>query len=261
MLKKVLKYDIKNIYRPFMITYVCLLVLSLAATMIKQIEHYSNAILLNLFSNLFLVAYILANVGLFLGCIIFIVVDFYKSFLTDKGFLTFTLPVKTSTLVLSKVINAVIWEFISFLVFVIAQIIFSGPSEFFRIIRVIPEMLEAIEYFGLLGFAIEIGGIILLSIINAPLVLFACMAIGQCFSKQKILASIATYIVISFIIQFVSMAAIFIFSLGASSYEYIVLNSVTGLHAYLIFIFLFQLLLCIIYYFATILSFKKKLNL
>lgn len=54
--------------------------------------------------------YFIALFGLVIMTAIFLIMRFYKKFLTDEAYLTFILPVKTSTLIISKQINGIIWN-------------------------------------------------------------------------------------------------------------------------------------------------------
>jgi len=49
---------------------------------------------------------------------LFVYVDFYKSLCTDQGYLTFTLPVRSTTLLNSKLVNSFIWNIMSFVTIV-----------------------------------------------------------------------------------------------------------------------------------------------
>lgn len=54
--------------------------------------------------------YFIALFGLVIMTAIFLIMRFYKKFLTDEVYLTFILLVKTSTLIISKQINGIIWN-------------------------------------------------------------------------------------------------------------------------------------------------------
>ena len=265
MLRKVLKYDMKNISSMFSVTYGFFLIFSFMSLIINKISLYTNAVLIHALSNFFFSIYIFTIVGLFLGCFAFIIIDFYKSFLTDRGFLTFTLPVKLSTLIVSKIINAVIWQVITFFVFFLGIIIRFGLQPLLEIIDIIPTLMQVSKFYGyhdfIIAFVILFGIIIVFSLITNPLSFFACMAIGQCFSKQKILASIASYVVLYFFSQIVSVTGIFLFGITATSTQTLLLQSANAILYYLIFICTIQFILCSLYYCATFFSFKKGLNL
>lgn len=265
MLRKVLKYDMKNISSMFSITYGFFLIFSFMSLIINKISLYTNAVLIHALSNFFFSIYIFTIVGLFLGCFAFIIIDFYKSFLTDRGFLTFTLPVKLSTLIVSKLINAVIWQVITLFVFFLGLLIRFGLQPLLNIIDFLPTLFDVVEFYGysdfVIAFAILFGIIIVFSLITNPLSFFACMAIGQCFSKQKILASIASYVVLYFFSQIVSVTGIFLFGITATSTQTLLLQSANAILYYLIFICTIQFILCSLYYCATFFSFKKGLNL
>ena len=120
MLKKCLKYDMKSIFSIWWILAVSVLALSLpcgmaARSMIKTLVGSSFpweifVLLLGFFAMSVFVAV----------SMIMVYVRYYNSFFKDEGYLTFTLPVKRSTLFLSKVLNAALFEIGNLLVCLVA---------------------------------------------------------------------------------------------------------------------------------------------
>ena len=53
---------------------------------------------------------------------------FYRNLMTDEGYLTFTLPVKTSEILWSKLITAMLWTIISVVVIGLCVLMFVGLS-------------------------------------------------------------------------------------------------------------------------------------
>lgn len=109
MLGKCLKYDLKAVWKYWWFALV-------AMTMLVPIGVVAvNFIVSNGSGTAWLEA--LAFMVFMLGVCAFIIVTkvlvylrYYKNFFTDEGYLTFTLPVKRSTLYKSKLINGVIWD-------------------------------------------------------------------------------------------------------------------------------------------------------
>lgn len=59
---------------------------------------------------------------------VFIVMHFYKTMVSDQGYLTNTLPVKMSTLINAKLLSAVLWEIIAGVLFILSIFIFSPDT-------------------------------------------------------------------------------------------------------------------------------------
>ena len=63
-----------------------------------------------------------------LTMMVLIVVNFYKTLITDEGYLTFTLPVSPTKLLLSKVLNGIIWNTIMLVIFGLGLALIIVPS-------------------------------------------------------------------------------------------------------------------------------------
>ncbi len=63
-----------------------------------------------------------------LTTMVLVAVNFYKTLITDQGYLTFTLPVSPTKILLSKIINGTIWNTIISLIFVLGVALIIIPS-------------------------------------------------------------------------------------------------------------------------------------
>lgn len=70
----------------------------------------------------------LTTIGYAFSSVIIIYKQFYTSKFTDQGYLTFTLPVTTHQILLSSILNAVIWGAITITVLFISIILMIAPS-------------------------------------------------------------------------------------------------------------------------------------
>ena len=155
MFGKLLKYDMKSTMRigiPFLIAGVVLTVLgflnALSTPLLSDLESYIYAnhldflyehpklySAMNLVSMLLYLLFTLFDTiaTLVLGVLIFAIVivnlvNFYKSLITDEGYLTFTLPVKPLGILSSKCINAVFWNTAVSSVSLIGILIIKAPA-------------------------------------------------------------------------------------------------------------------------------------
>ena len=129
MLQKVLKYDLRAIFKYWWI----LAVSSFGASIIGGIglNLFINAVnstkdinpFLIIFAFLSMLLGFLAISAFVIGNEIFILIRYYRNFFTDEGYLTFTLPVKRSTLFNSKIITALITNLATSIVMIIDIII------------------------------------------------------------------------------------------------------------------------------------------
>ena len=121
MLRKLLKYDFKSVFKYWWITAISSFAVSIMGGLC--------IIILNSEKKMPTVLPVIAGIGVFvaimgicafwISAIIFIYTRFYKNFFTDEGYLTFTLPVKRSALLNSKLIMNIVTNVASAFVFII----------------------------------------------------------------------------------------------------------------------------------------------
>ncbi len=125
MLGKLLRYETRATARTFIPIYMALLVVST----INRVFRVNN---IDIGFNLSA----LIIVGLFISLgvltLIMVIQRFNKNLLSDEGYLMFTLPVKISDLVLSKVLISFLWTIVSSIIGVIAILILLGDATFFE---------------------------------------------------------------------------------------------------------------------------------
>lgn len=159
---------------------------------------------------------VLAGLGGFLGVVglgafaviaeVLILIRFYKNFFTDEGYLTFTLPVKRSHLLGSKVCSAVITLAVTAVILVFDTVIVyaaADPNYFFKY-RWVKEILNffKVAYSEIGGYLILFIAEVVLAIIVlaffAVLSMFACINIAAMVAKKhKVLAAIGIYYLFS----------------------------------------------------------------
>lgn len=113
MLKKLLKHDMKAALRMWWIavlgavvlTGICVVTVFADQRNTEDLPEIASA-LLSVMSSLGMVSYVAGMLIFAAVCHVIPAVVMYKSFFTDEGYLTFTLPVKRSQLFLSKFLTA-----------------------------------------------------------------------------------------------------------------------------------------------------------
>lgn len=267
MLKKLLKYDLKAINKYFMPMSIFFLAYSLIATLFFQIGndkskselHHLIVILIIAAFIIMIIAYCVITQGL-------IVVNFFKSMVTDTGYLTHTLPVKKSTLILSKTIASMITFIISGIVMLLClAAFFDLPRNFSNLYPDIIDFVHIVTE--TLGAGVTIMTIItsllllLASLLYAISVYFVSIALGQLINHHKIIASLLSYFILTLLLQVIFMV---IFSTSNTTINSIsalknldttIIPLYLGWHALLTTIFATGFL------FLTNWIFSKKLNL
>lgn len=133
---------------------------------------------------------------------------YYKNLFTDEGYLTLTLPVKNGYHQTVKLAVAVFWGVVSLIV--------TGLSLYALFSIGITNMITPAEIWERATFYLAAAKVIGLLVLIVVTVLIAeisfftmayfCIAIGQTFSqKHKVAAAFVTYLVISTVLQILSM--------------------------------------------------------
>ena len=213
MLKKLLKYDLKAMFRYWWIAALTLTVISVAAGFVLSSLTVEKDLPTSVYV-LSVLGFILIMLGFSAFSIMAIVVifsRFYKNFFTDEGYLTFTLPVKRRDLLNSKIISGFITFFSTSAVIAADVIIaltiglrreiftkefFDTISEFFN------DLINELGFYTII-YAVEAIIISLLMYFICILFMYCCITIGSIIVKKaKVLVSVGifygSYCVISF---------------------------------------------------------------
>lgn len=276
MLKKLFKQEWKSFSFAPMVTMIILAVVTLIlmGSFMTSFWEQDN-IFVNLFASLTIIAYVFSLAALSFCVTLCTAVRFYKNFFTDEGYLMFTLPVKTSDLLLSKTFVCVLWKFISivFTVLSILAIVTVGFSyldgksivwffeDFFNLFsRALSEIQDSLMIPAVLLFL----WLILLgvgSLFFNTLYIYTCICLGQLWSRHKIGGAIVAYFGLRFVFRlFRQIFAIPLSQLFSSIYD--VENITAG--TWLLTIFLSLLImggLCVALYCICCYIMGRKLNL
>lgn len=274
MLKKLLKHDFKALFKYWWIVAVVTAGLSvLAGKCITILE--SKKELPAVLDASAGIALMLAYIGVIVFAVfstVMIFIRYYKNLFTDEGYLTFTLPVKRSDILNSKLISAAVLEFATFLVIgfdVLLMLFVAFYKDIFKKEFLIGIKEAAATIWKELGgyiFVYLLEGILItiaLSVL-ALLLLFICITIGSIITKKaKVVASIGIYYAANSAFSFVTTLLV-IFGTVALETKFETLPEgdvklVVALIA--LCALLFIALICGIFYIINYYLLDRKLNL
>lgn len=228
MIKKLLKYDFKAIFKYWWIAAVTSLALSVAGgwciTVFKTEKELPE--IMNILSGIIMFLVIMGFSAFCIVTTILIFVRFYKNFFSDEGYLTFTLPVKRTQLLNSKLITSTVAEISTLAVLgldVIFMLAIGFADEIFNatfwkeIKYGLAMIMDKLDFhtvmYGLI-YLIECIVILLLFLLFSELFLYACITFASIIAKKaKVMTAIAIYYVASGIFSSVIML-FFIFGIG-----------------------------------------------
>lgn len=236
MFRKLLKYDMKAIWKYWWILAVTTLGVSVVGgAALKHLiafapeETQGAGVLITIVCSLLFFISVIGIAVAFYGTAILLLVRFYKNLFTDEAYLTFTLPVKRRQILLSKIVNAMFWTVVHGIVLIISAFVIcviampSSGGGFFNT-EIISGISNAVS-----GFIDLVGAWVIVYFIEALLLILLytlffinlmhmCITIGSIIAKKhKVLASIGVYYAcnIAFsVIIYVGMFVVMVASTG-----------------------------------------------
>ena len=215
MILKLFKYDFMNIGKKLIPFYIAALVIGvinrilLLTSTISSIENEDN--FMTIFgSPLLYFAYFIVIIGIFCMTVFVIISRYNSSIYGNEGYLTNTLPLNPSQIIWAKLINFLIWIFISyFIIFVSLFILF--PFDFFiRNIIKEPEFYQNLNHVTKSILSSKFTPIFALQLvynffshIQSILMLFLSIAIANLFKSYKVVAGVIAFFLISIIFSFI----------------------------------------------------------
>ena len=181
MLLKLLKYETKSIY-------------------IKFIQMYTVYILIGTFLMIFLRTNKVLNITFFvlgitaISVLTFLILfnQYNKNLYGNEGYLMFTLPVDAKTILMSKLISAVLWMLVSVIIIIPSVcIILYTYSDVFNKISILREIQNSLFYYILLGI------IYIMGIFRSIIELYFSISISKLpvWRKFGVLIGFATYFI------------------------------------------------------------------
>lgn len=205
MLGKLLKYEFKSTARIFLPLYAILLVVAIVNGLFTSAEIFNiQSLLIIIFGSLI--------IALFVVTVVVLVQRFNKNLLGDEGYLMFTLPVNSSSILLSKYIVTLLWTVLSVIVSVIAFFLITfiysfmdGSISISDVISIFTESTKIVFGGDYLYFAINIVLLMLMSYSTFIFTVYLALSIGQLsvFNNHRNAASFLSFIGINMVLSFI----------------------------------------------------------
>lgn len=216
MLGKLLKQEFGATARYFIPLYGLILVLTplfaLTFRMMSDLDIDSAGLSVIASMTVFgILGYAFLIVAIFIATLILIVIRFYKTTATSEAYLTFTLPVKTYQIVLSKTLAAMVWEILAGIIAIFSVIVMFCVSGFVTFNEMMDGLRSLLD--GLFIYMdsndLLTASLILISILTGTVAsimkVYCAISLGQLFRNHRILISIGFYFAIYFSLQMISM--------------------------------------------------------
>lgn len=252
MFLKLCKHELKCSYRNFLFLYAVLLIAAL----------FFNPNGNNMLTTFVMILYSVILMVIFVMCIVVIIRNYNNSMFSRNAYLTHTLPVTTTELLLTKILSAALWSVVSIFVVFLSSILMvlrmsgfdfsiigTGFSNFFNS----PYLMDMFMFL-LYG---------LFSIINTVTLIYLVMNITHTTHIQRFRPAIAfiLYILIDWILTFVLGKFLNVFHI---SYNAGILisgtSAISGIN-YMFIMLIISVLLTTLYFFASKYILDKKLEI
>lgn len=259
MLGKLIKYEFRATGRICLPLFGALLLAACISRLFESLRFETPTVIGVIISVILIVA-------TFVVVLIVTLIRFYRNLLTNEGYLMFTLPVTTDSLIWSKLIVAFVWSVLS-LVVVFAAILIMSVKDL-NMSEISLMVTAALNEVGITQvqfnwFIVELIAYLIVSIPVGIIILYTCMASSQLVNKYRILFSFGAYILLSIIGQILNSIALFIFMPKHLSFftKPVATEVVSLINTTMIYSIVSSLITGIVLYILTRFILKRKLNL
>ena len=266
MLSKLLKHEFRATGRILLPIYLLLAVSTGLFCLTMNIDQTANYRALSIFRGLVVFAFFVTIFGAGIVTLALMVYRFYKNYMTEEGYLMFTLPVTTGQLIWSKVIVALVWTLVTSLAtmaaLTLAVVASPGWTFYFPDFRELwQQLLSQVSGGQVAAFILEFVAIVLFAILGSYLMFYAAIALGHSFANHKIFLSVVFYLAFS-----IAMQTVFSFGgiyglIAAGENGYFSGDPLVWIHQLSLVAVGSTLLIAAVFYVVTHLMLKMRLNL
>ncbi len=272
MLSKSLKHEFRATSRVMLPVFIALLLLAIAAHFSTLLLNGSNLPwFLQGIGGTMIALFVISLVAAGVGVIVLTVVRFYRSFLSDEGYLTMTLPVGMHTHISSRLIVSAVWYTLTGLAIGLCVLVMLLDASGWKgVLTGVADFFRQIAESRMTGHAILVLLELLLSAVVGSaftsLLLYAALSVGHSFNRHKKLLSVVFAFVFYHVVQLICFFVIY----GLSRFNWDSLSAKFDLEPLKVIPFMEGMLglgiaatiaLGAVFYFITHYFLSKRLNL
>lgn len=210
MLRKLLKYDLKWVYKLILVFYILAFIFSLIGRLFALID---NSLVFNVISQICFGTAISMMVSSLINSLMRNWVRFVRNLYKDESYLTHTLPIPKKTIYLSKALTSIISIFTSVIVILLCLFICYYSKENMEILKSVLEIAAQTYNTTVIKLLLLISLVIFLEIIFIVFIGYVGIIIGHRSNKNKMVKSVIAAIVLYFTTQGITLISIFIYGL------------------------------------------------
>jgi len=187
MLGKLLKYDLKWVYKPLIVFYLLALIFSIIGRGLTEIE---NSFIFNIVGKICIGAAIAMIVNVLINNLMRVWVRFIRNMYKDEAYLTHTLPVRKSTIYLSKILSAIITMITSSLVILLCIAICYYSKENLEWLKQAVEFMANAYDSTVISFVMTILIVLFLELLFALFAGYIGIILGHKSNNMKMVKSV-----------------------------------------------------------------------
>ena len=261
MLGKVLKYDLKWTYKILIVFYILSIITAILARICMNVE---NSMLFTILGSILNGTMIAMLVNGLVNCLIRSWVRFSTNIYKDESYLTHTLPIKKSTIYVSKVLMAMICSFTTVLLSLLCLFIYYYTKDNLEGLKTFLK-LEADSYdVTIFVLLLTISIVIFLELLFITLIGYDAIIIGQRSNKGKMVKTFIWGIGLYFGTSSLTLALVYIVGLFNKGVMNVIntteIVNASAIKSIMIIGIIIYLVYNIIYYIIGNLLFKKGVN-
>lgn len=271
MVKKLLKYEFKSMIRVPLLLWGIVLLIACTVKILSLVKTDSIAFDIIYGSDIFFL--VVGCISLITVTTALIIVRFYKNLYSSEGYLSFTLPVSEHQHIFVKTFVSFVLLVGGMLVCCVSALI-AANNDFYQtffdpLFKDISDLVRECGTVNIVFYVIESILAFIVSVISGILVFYACLSIGQLARRRKVLLAVGVYAGLYTLAQIIMTVFIVIMAVVTISNpnfineidDWISINYAASIHIVLCSTFVINAVGVVLFYLATYLPMKKRLNL
>ena len=261
MLRKLIKYDLKWVYKVVLVFYALTFIFSGIGRALKFIN---NSVIFSVVSGISISIAISMMVSSLINCFMRLWARFVRNVYKDESYLTHTLPVSKNKIYIAKVLSAIITLFTTFVVIISCLFICFYSKTNIGILKSALELAASTYDITVIGLVLLICLVIFLEILFVVLIGYSAIILGHQFNTGKMIKTIV--LGVSFYLATQTASLFFVFLLGLVNSKIMNLINTTdiinvdAIKAVMCLGILIYIIYIIFYYFLGKKSFENGVN-
>lgn len=207
MLGKLLKYDLKWVYKVVVVFYILSIFFSVLGRLLSNIE---NSVIFSAITQFTFGCAVAMMVNCLINCLMRLWVRFVRNLYKDESYLTHTIPVEKKTIFLSKVLAAGICVFTTAVVIIVSLFICYYSKENLQVLKSMLELAASTYDTTVIRLLLLMAIVFFLEVMFMILIGYVGIILGHKSNKNKMIKTILIGLGLYMLTQVITLAIVFI---------------------------------------------------